>query len=215
MQRLISFLKVRLLEELPHHDIQKEGLSQKLVESLIEAENARNQQFMKEPPRICAVMIAFYPDSTGPFLPMMVRPDNIRAHPGQISFPGGKQEIEDQDLIATAIRETQEEIGVLVPRENILGELSPVYIPPSNSLVTPIVGFLAGKPSYVPDQAEVAEVLDVPLSDLQNPANRENKKVILSGGEWVHMPAFRSGKNLIWGATARMITELMKVLAEM
>ena len=212
MQDLISFLQARLNEELPHSDIRREGLPDKLLEVLIENESIRNTQMSARPPRICAVMIALYPKSSEVLMPMMLRPDNIRAHPGQISFPGGKEEPEDVDLIATAIRETVEEVGVEVPRSHILGALSPVYIPPSNSLVTPIVGYLGEPPEYEPDDQEVAEVFDVSLSTLRNPANRAVKKVVLADGQWLPMPAYRSGERLIWGGTARMISELVKVL---
>ena len=212
MQHLISFLQGRLQEELPHRDIRREGLPQKLLNMLIEAEKVQDERFARNPPRVCAVMIALYAKDSEVYLPMMLRPDNIRAHPGQISFPGGKQEPEDEDLAATAIRETMEEVGVLVPRGQILGQLSPVYIPPSNSLVTPIVGYLDQPPSYDPDEREVAEVFDVALSVLRNPDNRASKKVVLADGEWISMPAYLSEERLIWGGTARMISELVKVL---
>ena len=72
---------------------------------------------------------------------MMLRPSKSRVHAGEIAFPGGKKEEEDKNLIETAIREMEEEIGVSVPTENILGALSPIYIPPSNALVTQLLDF--------------------------------------------------------------------------
>ncbi|MFK7904610.1 MAG: CoA pyrophosphatase [Chitinophagales bacterium] len=212
MQQLIEFLKQRLQEELPHQDIRNENLPIELIEFILAAQEAEKIQFTKKPPRICAVMMSFYEHEGDLFLPMMLRPDNSRAHPGQISFPGGKKEKEDIDLIHTAIRETEEEIGVSVPRENILGELSPVYIPPSNTLVTPIVGFLEHKPTYTPDAHEVAEVLDVRFDDLRNPENTSFKKVILADGKYIHMPAYLANNKVIWGGTARMISEMVKML---
>ena len=91
MQQLIKFLKERLQEELPHSNIHNENLPPKLVEFILAAEKAAKAQFAKKPPRICAVMMAFYEHEGNIYLPMMVRPDNSRAHPGQISFPGGKK----------------------------------------------------------------------------------------------------------------------------
>ncbi len=215
MQQLISFLKMRLQQELPHQDIRKEGLSDNLLRMLLESEVKRKEQFEVRPPRICAVMIAFFPGAADLHIPMMLRPDNIRAHPGQISFPGGRQEPQDEDLAATAIREMHEEVGVAVPRAHILGELTPVYIPPSNSLVTPVIGYLNDPPSYIPQQEEVAEAFDVSLRVLRDPENRRNKRVTLADGGWIDMPAYQAGPRFIWGGTARMISELIKVLADM
>ena len=214
MQDLIPFLKNRLQYELPHSDIRKEGLSEKLLKILLEEEKNAKSRFAQKPPRICAVMVAFYCKDEEWFLPMMRRPDNIRAHPGQISFPGGRQEEVDEDLIATAIRETEEEIGITVPKSNILGNLTEIYIAPSNSLVTPIVAFLDDPPLYIPDEKEVAEVLDIRLTDLQNTANIRAKKVVLTNGDYFNMPAYQAENNFIWGGTARMIAELLKLLKE-
>jgi len=214
MQELIQFLNQRLQEELPHNNIHKEGLDPKVLDLLIEEEKNAKEQFKKTPPRICAVMMAIYPHESKLYLPMMLRPQKSRAHPGQISFPGGKREEQDQDLVETAIREMEEEVGVRVPRENVLGDLTPIYIPPSNSLVTPIIGFLAEKPSYIPAPDEVEKVLDVSMEDLANPANKRAKKVILTNGEYFEMPAFAVNEVFIWGGTARMIMELNKLMKE-
>lgn len=215
MQHLIDFFKIRLEKELPHHDIRKEGLSDRLLELLLEAEQVYARKHSVNPPRICAVMIAFYQYKDDFFLPMMVRPSRSKVHPGQIAFPGGMQEAIDLDIIDTAIREMEEEVGVSVRRGSVLGKLSPVYIPPSNSLVTPIVSYLENPPSYTPDPREVAEVIDVKISDLQNPLNKKNKPVTLPNGEPLEMPAYHIDNRVIWGGTARMISELNKLLEEM
>jgi len=214
MQDLIQFFKTRLQKELPHSNIHKEDLDPKTLKLLLEEERNAKTQFAKTPPRICAVMIAMYPHEGEIFLPMMLRPAKSRAHPGQIAFPGGKKEEQDQDLIDTARREMHEEVGVLVPRKNILGPLSSVYIPPSNSLVTPILGFLEKKPAYVIDPDEVERALDISIKDLANPANRKIKKAILTNGDYFEMPAFAVSDVFIWGGTARMIQELNKLLEE-
>ncbi len=214
MQQLLDFLRIRLQKELPHTNIDNEDLPPKLVQFIKAAEKAERAQFAKKPPRICAVMLSFYEHEGELFSPMMLRPDYSRAHPGQVSFPGGKREEQDVDLIATAIREMEEEVGVSIPRENVIGALSSVYIPPSNTLVTPIVGFLEGKPSYTPDEREVAEVLDVKWKDLRNLENAGFKKVILANGTWINMPAYYANGKEIWGGTARMISEMVKMMEE-
>ena len=214
MQQLIQFFTRRLQEELPHSDIRKEGLDPKTLDLLLAEEENAKAQFQKIPPRICAVMIAMYEYDGKLHLPMMLRPTKSRAHPGQISFPGGKKEEQDKDLIETAIREMQEEVGVSVPTTNVLGSLTPIYIPPSNSLVTPFVGYLEEKPIYTPAPDEVERVLDVKMEDLANPANKKAKKVILTNGEYFEMPAFAVNEVFIWGGTARMIMELNKLMEE-
>jgi len=214
MQDLIQYLKQRLKKELPHSDIHKEELDPKVLDLLIEEEKNAKAQFKKKPPRVCAVMIAMYKYENQLYLPMMLRPTKSRAHPGQISFPGGKREAEDQDLIETAIREMEEEVGVRVPRKNVLGSLSEIYIPPSNSLVTPIIGYLNNKPNYTLAPDEVERVLDIKMEDLANPAYKRAKKVILTNGEYFEMPAFAVSDVFIWGGTARMIMEMNKLLEE-
>ncbi len=214
MQDLIQFFKARLQKELPHSNIQNEDLDPKLLKLLLEEERNAKAQFKKTPPRICAVMIAMYPHEGDIYLPMMLRPTKSRAHPGQISFPGGKKEDQDQDLVDTARREMQEEVGVLVPRENVIGSLTSVYIPPSNSLVTPILGFLEEKPEYTIEPDEVERALDISIKDLADPNNRKAKKVILTNGDYFEMPAFAVSDVFIWGGTARMIQELNRLLEE-
>jgi len=92
--------------------------------------------------------------------------------------------------------------------------LDRVYIPPSNSLVTPILGFLEEKPSYVIAPDEVERALDISLKDLGDPANEKVKKVILTNGDYFEMPAFAVSDVFIWGGTARMIQELNCLLEE-
>lgn len=215
MQNLVSFFKNRLQHPLPLSDLRKEVTDPKVLADMLEEEANIKKKFKNAPPRVCAVMIVFYKDAGQFYLPFMLRPEKSRAHPGQISFPGGKKEKEDKDLIETAIRETHEEIGVIVPTEQVLGTLSSVYIPPSNSLVTPILAYLKEKPSYNPDPDEVDRVLDVRLEDLANPANKTAKKVIMTNGSWFEMPAFAVNDVLIWGGTARMIMEVNLLIAEM
>ncbi len=214
MQELIQFLQARLKKELPHSDIRKEGLDPKMLQLMLEEEENAVKRFKKIPPRICAVMMAIYEHDDSLYFPMMLRPQKSRAHPGQISFPGGKREKEDQDLIETAIRETHEEVGVIVPRTNIIGALTPVFIPPSNSLVTPILAHIKGKPSYTIAPDEVERALDISISDLNNPTNKKVKKVILTNGEYFEMPAFAVQDVFIWGGSARMIMEFNKLLRE-
>lgn len=211
---MIDYLKERLKHQLPYHDIKNERLNVELEDMIVAAEEAAKKSFLKRPPRICSVLIILYQENGAWFTPMIVRPAHSRAHPSQVAFPGGKQEEGDIDLIATAIRETQEEIGVTIPRHQILGELTQMYIPPSNALVTPIVAYADARPSYTPEPAEVDMVLDIPWTELRKPENKGVKKVIMANGAYINLPSFTIQEKVIWGGSARMIAEIIELLKE-
>ncbi len=214
MQSLLEFLSIRLQQPLPHDNIDNEGIPFQLLELLKKAQGRAKNMMQEHPPKICAVMIAFYEINNELFVPMMLRPIKSRVHPNQVAFPGGKREEGDQDLKDTAIREMEEEIGINVPKSQVIGQLTPVFIPPSNALVTPIIGYLTQKPNYIPSPDEVAEVLDVKITDLRNPNNMNIHKAVISKDDAIDMPAYKANGKVIWGGTARMITELNKLLYE-
>lgn len=204
-----QFLKKRLQEPLPFANIKDEEIDEKLKRFIT--------KLVKNPPypiRICAVMVVLFEKEEQILISFIERPKTSRVHAGQIAFPGGGKENQDINLEATAIRETIEEVGVIIPNENILGRLSNVYVGPSNSLITPIVAFLDQAPTYTSDPKEVAQVLEVKLSDLQNNTNHAVKKV-KTGLGMVEMPAFHIQEYNIWGATARILRELIKILEEL
>lgn len=203
------FLEKRLQDPLPFANIEDEEIDENLKRFVT--------QLMQNPPypiRICAVMIVLFERDGQILISFIERPKTSRVHAGQIAFPGGGKEDQDADLEETAIRETIEEVGVIIPNENILGRLSDVYVGPSNSLITPIVAFLDEAPVYSTDPREVAQVLEVKLSDLQNKATHAVKKIKTGLGS-VEMPAFHIDVYNIWGATARILRELIKVLGEL
>lgn len=105
-------------------------------------------------------------------------------------------------------------IGIKVPKTNILGYLSDLYIPPSNSLVTPFVGFLDEMPSFIPDPKEVARIIEAPILDLQNPDLRMQKEIILPKNITLDVPYFALGDDTVWGATAMMLSEFVHILGE-
>ncbi|CAN5523560.1 CoA pyrophosphatase [soil metagenome] len=134
-----------------------------------------NYQFIKEgKEKAGSVLILLYPSNGEIFIPLMQRPDYQGIHSGQISFPGGKKEEIDQDLIATALRETMEEIGVLEKDVTVLGTLTEMYIPASNFKVLPVVGYLNSHPYFVPDQYEVVKIIEASIKGLLNEANIKN-----------------------------------------
>ncbi len=141
------------------------------------------------------------------------RTDRLDSHSGQISFPGGSMD-PGEDAVAAALRETHEELGVDPARAEVLGRLSPLYIPPSGFCIYPVVAFTAQRPAFAPNAGEVAEVLEVPLAHLLDPATRREEVWSLRG-EDVCVPFYAVGPHKIWGATAMVLCELLALLGEL
>lgn len=140
------------------------------------------------------------------------RTDTVEHHKGQISFPGGARHGADEDLALTALRETWEEIGVHPHDVELIGRLDEI-VTVSNFRVAPFVGVLKHTPyPYAPSPIEVAEVLEVPLRHLLDPANKVYEpRVAWSGGPTVS-PAYWWNGHRIWGATARMLERFLDLL---
>lgn len=133
-------------------------------------------------------------------------------HSGQISFPGGKQEKEDSSFIATALRETEEEIGIDSKKVEVIGSLSPIYIPPSNFLVYPFVAISDEVQEKTREVKEVDTIFSLALEDLFKSETLAETSVELSQGLKVKVPAFQIAGLKIWGATAMMLAELREVV---
>lgn len=147
-------------------------------------------------------------------LVLMKRTQDGSPHSGQWAFPGGAEEACDEgDLERTARRECHEEIGVLLNDVEVMGALSPLYIPPSHFFVQPIVAVAEGPLAFVLQEEEVAEVCVVPLSDLPE-AGRPWKamEVRVKHGR-AHAPGCAMKEGVLWGATAMMTAELLEVCA--
>lgn len=133
-------------------------------------------------------------------------------HSGQISFPGGKKEAFDADLLQTAYRETYEEVGIAAEHIEFISALTPLYIPVSNFLVQPYLGYLKMLPDLQINAREVQSIVKFPLQDLNNPAFIKTKKIEASSGLHLTVPAFELGPHVIWGATAMMLREIGDLL---
>ena len=165
------------------------------------------------PPRRGGVLVLFYPHNGVLHLPLILRPTYEGTHSGQVAFPGGGQEVGDADITATALREAYEEVGISPQQVQILGQLSKLYIEPSNFEVYPIVGWTAQHPAFRIDPYEVACLLEIPLADFQNPANRCEEMWNLRGRQ-VRVPFFKIQGQTVWGATAMMLSELLAVIED-
>jgi len=158
------------------------------------------------------VLILLYPHNNQPYLPLILRPTYDGVHSGQVGFPGGGQEEDDPDIVATALREAQEEIGIALEPITVLGQLSPLYVFVSNYLVQPTVAWTAQPPLFQIDTREVAALLEMPLAALLDPANYQRENWELHG-RTVDVPFFRTQDQTIWGATAMMLSELLALPA--
>ncbi len=161
--------------------------------------------------RESAVLILLYPQNEKIYIPLILRPQYDGVHGGQMAFPGGRAEKEDENLIRTAMREAQEEIGVRLTDVKILGKLTKLFIPASNFYVQPVIGFINHKPEFYPDAREVDKVVEVSLDEILNPSNIGRKILNVRGVE-VDAPFYQIQEHIVWGATAMMIAELIAVL---
>ena len=168
------------------------------------------------PPRRAGVLLLLYPRPRELFFVLMRRTERSGVHSGQISFPGGRWEPGDADLTATALRETNEELGVALDRVQVLGPLTELYIPPSHFLVSPTVAYIDHAPEFHPQPSEVAEVIEAPIEILSDPAVRgESPRPLASqGGKITATPHFRIGGHLVWGATAMILCEFEAAVAQ-
>jgi 8-oxo-dGTP pyrophosphatase MutT (NUDIX family) len=142
------------------------------------------------------------------------RTNHLSSHSGQVAFPGGKADPEDADAVATALREAQEEIGLASKHVEVLGTM-PTYTTGSAFVVTPVVALVSEKMVIEVNPDEVAQVFEVPLQFLMNPANHRRHSVQWEGNarEWLSMP-YHDGQmeHFIWGATAGMLRNLYRFL---
>lgn len=165
--------------------------------------------------RVGAVLLLLYLRQEELYLVLTRRRDDLPSHAGQISFPGGRQE-ETETLLEAALRETAEEIGIPATAVTPLGELTPIYIPPSGFMVHPFVGWYrpARQPIFYPATHEVAEIIEAPLRHLLDPATATQEPWEFHGHE-VLVPYFALNGHKIWGATAIMLSEFIERLRQL
>jgi 8-oxo-dGTP pyrophosphatase MutT (NUDIX family) len=158
-----------------------------------------------------AVLILLYPSGNSIHTVLMQRTDYPGAHGGQISLPGGKKEEGDRDCISTALRESREEIGIIPENIELLGRLTDLFIPVSNMLVCPVVGFCPEKPLFITDPQEVEYLIETPIDHFLDPEMKNNKvRIILFNKALV--PYYHIDGHTVWGATAMIISEFEEVL---
>ncbi len=158
-----------------------------------------------------SVLLLLYEEFGEVRITLTKRSDKINYHRGQISFPGGKVDASDASLLAAALRENKEELGIPENQVEILGSLTDLYIPITNFRVYPFVGYVSEKPVFIANPHEVAEVISFPVQTLLEAKTRKEK-------EWKHKgvtylkPYFDYEGHIIWGATAMILSEFAQCL---
>lgn len=205
IERIKELLQQAFIKELPGKDAHVKMAPQPL-------DLRRFTTTFSEPPKKSGVLLLFYPDQGAVYFPLIKRPQYPGVHSGQVGFPGGKMEPSDPDILFTALREAEEEIGINASKVEVLGRLTDLYIPASNFLVSPVVGFVPEKPSFVPEQREVARIIVTEVISLFHPEVRKQTRLAVGGGMYLDTPYFAVEEEVVWGATAMILSELIQVL---
>ena len=162
--------------------------------------------------RKSAVAVVLYPKHDGIYFPLIERVKYSGVHSGQIALPGGKVDPSDLDFFGTALRETKEEIGVQIAKENILGTLTDLYIPPSNFLVRPVVAFSDIIPDFKIQPREVEQLIECPLEHFMKMEIQFTQVKNSSTGEKIKTPFFDINGKILWGATAMILNEMRWII---
>ncbi len=203
----LAALQLRLAQPLPGPTAHARLVSSSYRTSrLAPTPNAQTRQ--------SAVLLLLYPGPHDLYLPLTQRHPYKGVHGGQISLPGGRTEPSDRSPVDTALREAHEEVGVAPDQVRVLGQLSPLYVPPSNFLIHPVVGVLPHRPDFVPEPFEVADIIEAPLTSLRDPAQLRETQMRLSDGLTIRTPYFDVQARVVWGATAMILSEFLWVWEE-
>ncbi|WP_412561241.1 NUDIX hydrolase [Winogradskyella sp. MIT101101] len=165
--------------------------------------------------KTAGVMALFYPNTEyETYLVLILRKTYKGVHSAQVGFPGGKYEEVDRDIMDTALRETEEEVGVPVSAVQVLKPMSPLYIPPSNFMVYPHVAVSEVKLDFIKQDEEVEDIIEVNIDSFLDDANVITTRVPTSFNVEVDVPAFKLNGHIVWGATAMMLGEIKDLLKQ-
>lgn len=182
------------------------------IERLLEL---KRKAYESKTAKKAGVMVLFYPaiNQEARFV-LILRKTYKGVHSAQVGFPGGKFEDEDPSLEFTALRETEEEVGVFARSISVLKELTEIYIPPSNFFVQPYLGLIPETPKFILQEDEVEEVIEVPVSEFLNDEIMQIQKLSTSYAKSIDVPAFNLQGHVVWGATAMMLNEVREILKQ-
>ena len=206
--KFISQLKSRLTSPLP-------GWS---AQSKMSPIKSRDYKKVPDTAKRAGVMALMYPAQNAALKMIYIkRPSKnpLDKHGGQVSFPGGQYELGDENIIRTALRETEEEIGIPSQNIQVLGQLSPIYVFVSNFLVRPTVGYIDYQPEFILQDSEVDYIITTSISHLLDPTSRKRKDLKIRNNTIRQVPYFDIRGEVLWGATAMMTSELLEIIAEL
>ncbi|OGD09102.1 MAG: hypothetical protein A2Y86_02465 [Candidatus Aminicenantes bacterium RBG_13_62_12] len=197
-RKTLLFIEERLRGTLP-------GLSAQLVMAPFPRPGDQTYLDVGERCHKAGVLLLLYPRQEQLYFLLTKRTDKVFHHRGQVSLPGGEQ-LPSETPVQAALRETEEELGTSMPGGEILGLLTPLYIPPSNYCIYPVVASIPHPPECRPRSEEVAEVIEVSLAHLLDPP-RALREIRTMGGKAVEVPFYAFGGHRVWGATAMVLAE--------
>ncbi len=182
---------------------------------LLRLKELENLNIQQKKPSHAAVMAVFYPgvQKETRFV-LILRKTYKGVHSNQVGFPGGRVEVEDKNLMHTALRETEEEVGIPRQEVEVVRELSRLYIPPSNFWVYPFMGVMKRTPILIPQEEEVESVLEIKLKDFLSDSCLTTETLSTSYAKEIEVPAFLLSGHVVWGATAMMLSEMKDLLKQ-
>lgn len=205
-QCFVSCLKKEFLQSLPGIVAQKKMASSHRIETL----NFPGHLSSHTPDK-AAVLLLLYPSDKHINTIIIKRARYNGPHSGQISFPGGKREKEDLSFEQTALREAFEETGIPPEKVKIIGPLTPLFIPASNSMVYPYTGIMDMKPKLTPDPHEVSEIIETNIHHFLTPGDAVGCMIVKTNRGPEEVPCFNIGKYHMWGATAMILNEYLTI----
>lgn len=182
---------------------------------LLRLKELEKPNLQKNEPSQAAVMAVFYPDEDAKTrFVLILRKTYKGVHSNQVGFPGGRVEEEDRDLEETALRETEEEVGIPQRDIRVVKKMTQIYIPPSNFWVQPYIGIMDKTPVLVPQESEVEAVLEIALEDFLSDSCLTRQTLSTSYAKNIEVPAFLLSGHVVWGATAMMLSEMKEILKQ-
>nr|WP_029033866.1 CoA pyrophosphatase [Salinimicrobium terrae] len=175
-----------------------------------------NLDINSQKPKQAAVLSVFYPGKSGETRFVLILRKTYRGvHSNQVGFPGGRVELDDRDLAHTALRETEEEVGIPQHEVEIMREMTRLYIPPSNFWVHPFMGVMKKTPRLIPQEEEVESVLEITLEEFMSESCLVKETLSTSYAKEIEVPAFLLNGHVVWGATAMMLSEMKEILKQL
>lgn len=182
---------------------------------MLRLQELENLDIEQKKPKQAAVMAVFYPGLQEETRFVLILRKTYRGvHSNQVGFPGGRVEEHDEDLMQTALRETEEEVGIPRSEVTVLRELTRLYIPPSNFWVQPFIGLMQRTPQLVPQEEEVESVLEIDIDEFLSESCLTTQTLSTSYAKNINVPAFLLNGHVVWGATAMMLSEMKDILKQ-